>query len=209
MRNLLIKFKYPCRMCWNAEVSLQSFSLGMLFIFIGTAYGVSTPTLLFCLTIVCMQLIEYTVWSNYDNKDINYKASLAAIGLLCLQPIASILTLADPIRQYIFIAFLMASVVSLYFSVPKNISMTRAQNGHLAWNWIDKNSTVPLVVYFLFLFTPIVLQKNYILLGAALTTLFVSLYTYYKENTWGSMWCWIVNGMVPIVIGSSILTKST
>ncbi len=181
----------------------------MLFILIGTAYGVSVATLLFCTTIVFMQLIEYIVWTNYENKEINYKASLAAIGLLCLQPVASILTLANPLRQYIFAAFLIASFLSLYFSVPKNISMTRAQNGHLAWNWIDENSTIPLIVYFVFLFTPILLQKNYILLGAALTTLGMSLYTYHKENTWGSMWCWIVNGLVPIVIGSSIVTKST
>jgi hypothetical protein len=196
-------------MCWNAKVSLQSFSLGMLFILIGAVYKVSFPVLLFCGTIVFMQLIEYIVWSNYEDKEINRKASLAAIGLLFLQPIASILTLPSPTQREVFLsAFLVASLVSMFFAVPKSYSMTRAPNGHLAWDWIDKDSTPSLLVYFVFLLTPLLMKQDLLLLGAALATLFLSLYTYHKDNTWGSMWCWIVNGMVPVVIGTSVLRST-
>jgi hypothetical protein len=197
-------------MCWSADVSLKSFAVGMLFILIGIAYSVPLPLLFFCSTIVCMQLIEYIVWSNYTNKDINTKASLAAIALLFVQPIASILTLPSSSQRTVFLAaYIIASLVSVSVSRPAEYSMTRAENGHLAWNWLDENAEVSLVIYFVFLLTPLLFKKDFILLGISMITLLASLYTYHKENTWGSMWCWIVNGIVPLAIGSSILTKST
>ena len=197
-------------MCWNADVSLKSFAVGVSFILIGIAYGVPLPLLFFCSTIVCMQLVEYIVWSNYTNKDINAKASAAAVGLLFLQPIASILTLHSSLQRTVFLAaYVLASMVTFYSSSPADYSMTRAANGHLAWNWLDENAGASLVIYFVFLMIPLLFNKEFILLGISFVTLFISLYTYHKENTWGSMWCWIVNGLVPIAIGSSILTKST
>ena len=78
-------------MCWNAEVSLQTFLIGIVGIGLGAFLGMSPPIVLFSLTIVFMQLIEYIVWTYYDDEDVNYKASLAAGGLLWLQPIASML----------------------------------------------------------------------------------------------------------------------
>jgi hypothetical protein len=157
-----------------------------------------------------MQLIEYIVWTNYTKKDINTKASLAAIALLFFQPIASILTLPSPSQRNLFLAaYIIASFISVVISKPAEYTMTRAENGHLAWNWLDENAGSSLVVYFVFLLIPLLLNKEFILLGISFITLFASLYTYHKENTWGSMWCWIVNGIVPIAIGSSILTKST
>lgn len=196
-------------MCWNAEVSLKSFAMGVLSILIGFVYGVPLPLLFFCSTIVLMQLIEYVVWSNYTNQEINKKASLAAIGLLSLQPVASILTLTSlPLQKSLLILYFITGGLSIFFSQSREFRMTKAENGHLAWNWLE-HSEVSLLVYFIFLLVPLLLNKAFILLGLSLFTLIVSLYTYHKENTWGSMWCWIVNGIVPLAIGSSILTKST
>lgn len=196
-------------MCWNADVSLKSFAVGVLSILIGIAYRVPLSLLFFCGTIICMQLIEYIVWSNIADKRVNEKASYAAIALLALQPVASILTVESTSLQVsLLLGYIIASSLSIVVSAPKVYTMTQADNGHLAWNWLE-NSQSSLVIYFVFLLIPLFFNRAFILLGVSLLTLFISVYTYHKENTWGSMWCWIVNGIVPIAIGSSILTKST
>jgi hypothetical protein len=80
-------------MCWSAEVSFQSFLIGIGALGIAYQKGLSIPITLFSLTIVFMQLLEGIVWTYLDNKRVNYLASLTASWLLWLQPIASILTL--------------------------------------------------------------------------------------------------------------------
>jgi hypothetical protein len=75
-------------MCWNAEVSLQSFVIGLLAIFFLIMTGTSAPTIFFYTTIVFMQLVEYIVWTYGSDPEINFYASLGGAGLLMLQPIA-------------------------------------------------------------------------------------------------------------------------
>jgi hypothetical protein len=187
-------------MCWNAEVSLQSFLVGILAIGLGAYRNTPFPVLLFALTIVLMQFIEYLVWSGYDNR----QASIAAAGLLWVQPIASILTLpASPIRTMALGSYGLLSLVGGLLGTERDYSMTRAPNGHLAWNWLEKDwkTALSLTVYFIFLLAPLLMTKKFVLLGLALGTLAISLFTYWKDNTWGSMWCWIVN---IIAIGSVV-----
>jgi hypothetical protein len=201
-------------MCWNADISLKTFLVGMAGIGLGAYVGLSVPVLLFCFTIVTMQLIEYVVWTYYDNDDINYKASLAAATLLWLQPIASMLMIPS--------ASLKTTMLSIYFIVSligqsalwtkdtkKKYSMKRAENGHLSWNFLSKEprTYIELAVFFFFLFTPILLTGNLDLLVLAISTLGLSLYSYWHENTWGSMWCWIVNALVLLLVGKTVLEK--
>jgi hypothetical protein len=185
-------------MCWNAEVSLQSFLLGLAAIGIGVQRGIPLPVLFFSLTIVLMQLIEYIVWSY---PELNKEASIAAIGLLWLQPVASILTISTP--EPLLLSYAGISVLGALVGSEKDYSMTKAPNGHLSWNWLTKEPSTyaALAVYFLFLLIPLVLSRNLVLLSLALGTLGVSVYTYWKDNTWGSMWCWIVN---ILVVGSML-----
>ena len=102
------------------------------------------------------------------------------------------------------------SVIGQFIQGTKDYSMTRAPNGHLSWNWMsDRNmlSITSLVVYMIFLFSPIVLNKHYDLAAIAAGTLGLSLYSYWRENTWGSMWCWIVNGIVVLTVGKSVIDR--
>jgi hypothetical protein len=197
-------------MCWNAEVSLQSFLIGMLGIGIGYVFHISIPVLLFCFTIVCMQLVEYFVWTHYNDSVWNRNMSYAAVGLLWTQPIASILTISNETLRIQFLnAYVLLSVFSLLIQTPKDYSMTRAENGHLQWNWLTKEPStyVSLAIYFIFLFTPLFIQKSYTLLALAISTLGLSVYTFASSNTWGSMWCWIVNVLVLLVVGQGIFKK--
>ena len=193
-------------MCWSAEVSLKSFLIGILSIGIGYMFHLPISLLFFCTTIVLMQLIEYIVWTHYDNKNINRQASIAAVTLLFLQPIASIMTLQTN-KIPMLISYLVLSLLSLLLFSDTDMSMKRAANGHLAWNWLQQTpqTILSLTIYFIFLFVPLLLKKNIELLFIAMITLAASLYSYLKDNTWGSMWCWIVNLLVPGVIGYSIL----
>ena len=196
-------------MCWSAEVSLQSFMIGSLAIGIGALYGVKAPILLFAATITAMQLIEYIVWTYYKNQTVNNWASQAGSFVLFLQPIAAILTLKpSPFRTQLLTLFISLGIVGrLFLYDSSEYSMSRAEDGHLAWNWLKKEpkTYLTLAVYMFFLFYPLLLSRSYEILGVGILTLGVSLHSFWNNNTWGSMWCWIVNLLVPVLIGSAMI----
>jgi hypothetical protein len=158
-----------------------------------------------------MQLIEFFVWTFSNNKTVNFVASLAAAGLLWLQPIASIMTLDSKHVLTVLQGYIGLSLLGFLWPKEKPLDelykMTRGENGHLVWHWLQKDSRtlLSLLVYFVFLLGPLVLRKHWLLLGLATSTLGLSLYSFYKENTWGSMWCWIVNYIVVGVCGYQII----
>jgi len=181
-------------MCWNATVSLQSFLFGIGAICLGSYYGIPFPLLLFYSTIVFMQLIEYIVWT-YPH--LNFYASIGAVFLLFLQPIASILTMKD-YRIISIVSYIALTLVYyMYHGVhPDEYHMYPGTNGHLVWKWL-RNTSV-LWIYFLFLLVPVFLTTSIDMNLLIMITLVASLYGYYKANTWGSMWCWLINLLVII-----------
>jgi hypothetical protein len=201
-------------MCWNAEVSLQSFVLGLIGIIVGGIYGVSFPLLFFFSTIVCMQFFEFIVWTYLQNKNIRFITSIFASFLLQLQPIASILTLYPQSITYsllsIYILLLIVHNYIVWFSINEplktHFDMYPGKNGHLVWNWIkkDKFTYISIFGYSIFLFLPLIMMKRWSFVIYGLITLLVSLYTFGKTNTWGSMWCWMIDLSI-IFIGAHIL----
>jgi hypothetical protein len=195
----------------NADISLQTFLFGIVGIIVGVQNGMSLPFAFFCFTIALMQFIEYIVWTFYDNKTVNYASSIAASSLLWIQPIASILTLPNGVvRNGMLLVYGLLSVFGQFFQRKTDYSMTRAANGHLSWNWMDQSHPqyyFSLIVYLFFLFVPLWMNKLYDVVGLGAVTLAVSLYTYWQYNTWGSMWCWIVNAIVMYILGKTILGK--
>lgn len=200
-------------MCWSAEVSFQSFFIGITAIFFAYQKGLSFPTTLFSLTIVLMQLIEGIIWSYPQNKTVNFLGSLAAANLLWLQPIAAMFTLPKdyflPLLQiYLALSLLSFLLMPLDSSEMKQkYSMERGPSGHLVWNWLqkDRKTALSLLVYFVFLLGPLVYAQEWLLLSFALLTLFGSLYHFHKDGSWGSMWCWFVNYIVVGICGYQIL----
>lgn len=190
-------------MCWNAEVSIQSFGIGLLAIFLLTMTGTSVPTIIFYTTIVFMQLIEYIVWTYGSDPEINFYASLGGAGLLMLQPIASILAVAPvQMRTMLLIAYIILGVITHFMdqdgrSLRERYRIEAGPSGdapHLIWRWLLPVPWFSLAVYFIFLIGPLLITKQFDLTALVFLTLGFSIYSFGKG--WGSMWCWIVNGMV-------------
>lgn len=204
-------------MCWNAEVSLQSFLLGSLGIIVGGIYGLSFPLLFFFSTIVLMQLFEFIIWSSLKNKRVRFITSILAASLLLLQPIASILTLYpnqimyNLLYVYCILMFLNIVHIGLYQKEPLDtfFDMYPGKNGHLVWNWIkkDESTIVSIIIYTFFLIIPLIISKRWSYMIFGMVTLMVSLITFGKENTWGSMWCWLVNLSIIYTSGNLALSK--
>jgi hypothetical protein len=64
----------------------------------------------------------------------------------------------------------------------------------LIWKWLLPVPWFSLAVYFIFLIGPLLITKQFDLTALVFLTLGFSIYSFGKG--WGSMWCWIVNGMV-------------
>jgi hypothetical protein len=100
-------------MCWNAEVSFQSFGIGLIGIIVASNTGFSPSMLIFFATIVFMQLIEGMVWTYGSNPDINFYASLSAAALLMIQPIASIMAIAPTLYKIpMMIAYIVMGLIT-------------------------------------------------------------------------------------------------
>jgi len=148
-----------------------------------------------------MQLIEYFTWKHLHNKKINRLLSQLGFFLIFLQPILSILIpnnvkfniKATLITLYLIFFFL------IFFSIKNDFSMTKAPNGHLAWNWL-KYPPLVVLLWITFLLVILLYAKKYILFAIYALIFLAIYYTYYKTNTWGSLWCWIANGLAVLLI---------
>ena len=205
-------------MCWNAEVSIQSFVIGLLGIFLAAMTGTSVPTIFFYATIVFMQLVEYIVWTYGSDPEINFYASLGGAGLLMLQPIASIMAMSiGAYRVPMLISYVVLGVITHFIdqdgrSLRERYKIEAGPSGdvsstdqdhigggvwgrlRLHWKWLDPIPWSSLAVYFFFLIGPLLITKQFDLTALVFLTLGFSIYSFGKG--WGSMWCWIVNGMV-------------
>ena len=72
-----------------------------------------------------------------------------------------------------------------------------AKNGHLKWDWINQHNThIGYLFYLFFLFYPLIREKIYFSSLLAFVLLLISFYTFYKDGTADSMWCWSVNAIM-------------
>jgi hypothetical protein len=195
-------------MCWNKDVSLNTFlfSIFTLLLIIYnntfTKYKIieinNIFAYIFLLSFILMQLIEYFLWQNLNDKFYNKLLSFFAASLIFIQPIASTLIIKN-LSERNFILFLY-----LLFGIPfalikifnTKFSTSIANNGHLKWDWIDSGNKyiyIFYLFYFFFLFYPLIREKLYFSFLIAFILLLISIYSYYRDGTADSMWCWSVN----------------
>jgi hypothetical protein len=192
-------------MCWNESVSLNTFlfsSFALLLIIYNnsfTKYKIkelnSKWIYVFFASFILMQLAEFFIWRNINDKYYNNLFSIFAVSLLIVQPLASIMIIQTIFIRNIllFIYLLLAIPFSIYQFSTQNIYTTVTKKGHLDWVFFD-NSPLILLIWFSFLFFSLIYEKIWSLIIFAIITLIICFIKYkYKA---GSVWCWIINSLM-------------
>ena len=192
-------------MCWNDSISLNTF-LFSSFILVLIIYNNSFTKYkiqelnnkwiyIFISSVIFVQLIEFFIWRNINNKHYNNLFSILALFLLHMQPVASIMIITNiRLRNLLLLSYLLLAIPYLiYKCFTIKILSAKGENGHLNWNF-----NIPIIVeiiwLFFFLFSFVYEQKlNLLIFG--LITLFIAFINYKNHNTIGSMWCWSVNSL--------------
>jgi hypothetical protein len=199
-------------MCWNAEVSLNTFlfsSFVLCLIIYNNTYTQykikdfnNIWIYLFFVSFILMQLFEFFIWRNVDNKLYNKLFTILATLLLLVQPIASNMLITNKsVQQSMLFVYMICMVpFAIYRFMTQKINSTISDLGHLQWNMLLDNKSkidnVIITIWFIFFLFPLFYQKKTFgfLFGAI--TLLIMIYKYYKDNTVGSMWCWVVNSIM-------------
>jgi hypothetical protein len=196
-------------MCWNAEVSLNTFLFGMISMTIVLLLNkISFITILLALTLSLIQLMEYYAWNNINNKDAIFKLSI--IGYFIIVSQILILNYGFLNNNDRLISVIIILVLSIYFFIYNyqndKFYMEKGKNKHLIWHWVDIPTPLLLIVLIFYIYPAI--QYGIITSIAIIVPLLISLYYYYKYKTWGSMWCYMSNFFwILLILKSLILTK--
>jgi hypothetical protein len=194
-------------MCWNENISLNTFLFsGFILALIiynnsFTKYKIQELNnkwiYFFIASFVFMQLIEFFIWRNINNKFYNNIFSILATLLLIVQPILSIMIVTNvKLRNLLLISYLLLAVpYSIYKFSNSNIHSVISESGHLRWNFFYLNPIILIGWFFFFLFS-FVYEKKWLGLVFGLSTLIIAFLNYTKDQTVWSMWCWSVNSVM-------------
>jgi hypothetical protein len=151
-----------------------------------------------------MQLIEYFIWTNIDNKSLNTFFTTLAFMLLNVQPICSLMIINNhKLRNnllIIYISFVVFYIFIRYTTKTKILSYPD-KNHHLVW-YTNIDSVLFRGVYYLFLLIGLILEKKWAILIIGISSFLLVLIKYLNKNisdvvllhnSIGSVWCWAVN----------------
>ena len=197
-------------MCWNQYVSLNTFFFSafvLVLIVYNNKYSPykldelnSIYTYFFLMSFFVMQLIEFFIWRNLNNKDLNKLFSNLGALLLLLQPVASLTMLKDiDLRNKMLTLYVIpAFSYFIYEFVNKDFLTVVSKTGHLKWDWLDVsgNKRILLIAWLFFLFFSLFYNKYYLAVTYTVVLLIISLYSYQKDGSFGSLWCWSINSLM-------------
>ena len=197
-------------MCWNQYISLNTFMFS-IFVLLLIAYNnkytqYKTPffnnkfVYFFFLSFITMQLIEFFIWRNIDNKKINNLLSILGALLLLIQPIASLLMLKDESLKYKLIT--LYSIVAFPFFIYQNydhkMTTVVSKLGHLNWKWnyLTGYNQILYLLWFIALYFSLIVNKNYEALIYVTILLAITYYSFLQDGSEGSLWCWSINSIM-------------
>lgn len=172
--------------------------------------------------VIIVQLIEFFIWKNIQNKNYNIFFTTLLFTIFFLQPISTTMLITDKIIQTNMLTMYLIIFIplSIYYLMTAKMYSSVSILGHLTYNdpssLHQKNIIYPLW-YFFFLF-PLLYERHTYGILFALLTLSIMFIQYYNTDTVGSMWCWIANSIMiyysiillfylPYTINSETLTK--
>lgn len=197
-------------MCWNQYVSLNTFvfsAFALLLIVYNNKYSPykieelnSVYAYFFLMSFFTMQLIEFFLWRNLNNKELNKLFSILGASLLLLQPVASLMLLKDiDLRNKMLMIYSIPAFSYFIYKVTTRDFLTEVtRSGHLKWDWIhlNGNKQILFIGWLFFLFFSILYNKLYLGFAYTVALLLISLYSYTKEGSFGSLWCWSINSVM-------------
>jgi len=210
-------------MCWNQDISINTFlfaCLALLFIFLTntfTKYKTKTfdnPLVyLFLLEVAAIQLVEFFLWRNLKNKSMNELLSKITSFIVFIQPLTMMLlipyiTIKLPI-VFLYFTFMMVYFVYRGIYNPIVYHTSIGVNGHLSWEWMNFKGyeNIFLFIVLLFYVIPALSMNNFFITLFSIISLIISLFFYFKYNTFGTMWCWYVNLFLLYFIVEILLIK--
>ena len=197
-------------MCWNQYVSLNTFLFSafiLLLIVYNNKYSSykikelnNIYVYLFFMSFITMQLIEFFLWRNLNNKEMNKLFSILGSLLLLLQPVASLMLLNNyNLRIKMILAYFIPIFSYFIYEINrKEFTTSISKSGHLKWSWLDLTSgnNIVLIYWLFFLFFSVFYNKYYLTLAYIVALLIISLYSYTKDGSFGSLWCWSINSLL-------------
>lgn len=192
-------------MCWNAAVSLNTFvfsSFVLLMILYNNTYTKykikdfrSVWVYLFFASFIFIQLIEFFIWRNINNKYYNNVFTTIAAIVIFAQPAFSIMMLSDTQLRNIMLSIYSVFVIPYcIYNFTTTLSTSVSKNGHLQWSFVEKFRIPALIWLFFFLF-PMFYEKQMVLFIFGVFFLGLSFYNYAREAAVGSLWCFLVNSI--------------
>jgi len=212
-------------MCWNADISLNTFlftTFALIFIYFSNTYTkyksetFRNPLVyVYVFLVGSMQLIEHFVWKNLDNKLVNTNLSRLGAVIIMLQPvILMFMNSFASIKYNMLIAYAVFIAVSCSYCIFLGSNVLRAhmsvaKNGHLIYEWLEYKGyeRIILYTYLLFYVLALIFTRNPLLTLFTITSLLLSVYTYYTQRTMGTMWCWTVNMFMFYFLAEILLIK--
>jgi len=187
-------------MCWNARVSLNTFAFALFVAILAYVnkkhHDIDMRLILFVLIFSSIQLVEAAIWINIDNPRMNRIFSNLILVVLLLEIIVSGNLINN--RTYRLIHFLLTAIACiiylLFIHTNDTMYSKKGKNGHLEWT--RKENIYTIIVFSILFLTPLLFnisKDRLVIFMIGLITLIISLFTYYKYNTFSSMWCWASN----------------
>lgn len=206
-------------MCWSAEISISTFIIALAGTTIALINKLYTPLLvLFYLNFSSLQLVEYFLWTL---KQPATRRVVCQIGflLVLVQPLVIAIAIDPKTPTYrlwrnIFLYLWVATTIVWITWDPPVFEAHRGNNGHLVWSWISRNPAI-ITMWVIGLIGAMHTYRLSHGLNPWPATIFmiiavaVSLWAYYKNNTWSSMWCWISNIIFVNIIIQVFVTEFT
>jgi len=203
-------------MCWNKDVSLNTFLFGcfaLVLIYYSSHYTqYSLPEFEnewaypFLVSILVMQLVEYFLWVSIEQKDqgMNRWMSVVALCLIMIQPILALMLLPaswNHVRNASLAIYAISMACLVLFRQwfdPLRFTTVVGKDRHLDWKWLFNSSShqdftfvLFLVLYFFFFGFPLFVACP--VYGVIYLSWVVYLFMTESLTSIGSQWCWIAN----------------
>lgn len=187
-------------MCWNADVSLKTFIFSTIPLVLCLYYKIiDIKQYLIFQTFISIQLVEYFLWKNLNDKGWNRFFSVIGFIVIFLLPAFTIYGSQNKYTMNVLLLYII-TYLHILFTIPIDFSTSIAPNKHLAWNWLKMPLYIIILWTLFFMYSSMysIYLGNYkyihIVLFVGLTYI-ITFYSYYTSNTFGTMWCWIANLM--------------